>query len=49
MVERDTRPIYGPWRVYTREEEQKQILASLARENDFNRRWNERKDAKNGK
>lgn len=39
--ERDTRPIYGPWRIYTPEEEHEMILASLKRENDFNRRWNE--------
>lgn len=39
---RDTRPIYGPWRIYSKEEENAMIIASLARENDFNRRWNER-------
>lgn len=39
---RDTRPIYGPWRIYSKEEEDAMIMASLARENDFNRRWNER-------
>ena len=37
----DSRPIYGPWRIYTKEEEGEQIMASLKRENDFNRRWNE--------
>lgn len=48
MVERDSRPYYGPWRIYSAEEENEMILASLARENDFNRRWNERKDGSNG-
>lgn len=37
----DSRPIYGPWRIYTKEEENDLIIASLKRENDFNRRWNE--------
>lgn len=37
----DSRPIYGPWRIYTKEEEDAQIMESLKRENDFNRRWNE--------
>lgn len=48
MTERECRPIYGPWRIYTKEEEDKMIMNSLKRENDFNRRWNERKDARNG-
>lgn len=43
---RDTRPIYGPWRIYTKEEEHEQILASLKREDEFNRRWHERKEGK---
>lgn len=37
----DSHPIYGPWRIYSKEEENEMIIASLKRENDFNRRWNE--------
>jgi hypothetical protein len=45
MVERELRPIYGPWRIYTREEETAQIQESLARQNKFNRDWEARKDS----
>ncbi len=48
-MERELRPIYGPWRIYTPEEETKMIQDSLARQNKFNRDWEDRKDAKNGK
>ena len=44
MTERELRPIYGPWRIYTKEEEDRMIMDSLARENDFNRRWWKRKE-----
>lgn len=49
MVERDSRPYYGPWRIYTKEEEDRMIMDSLARENDFNRRWWKRKEENNGR
>ena len=40
---RDSRPIYGPWRIFTREEEDAQIRESLRRQSEFYRRWHERK------
>lgn len=46
MTERELRPIYGPWRIYTREEEEAQIRESLARTNDFYRNWYARKEGK---
>lgn len=42
---RDSRPIYGPWQIFTKEEEHQQIIASLNRENYFNRRWYDRKES----
>lgn len=48
MTERELRPIYGPWRIYTKEEEADQIRASLARQNKFNRDWENRKAERNG-
>lgn len=47
MTERELRPIYGPWRIYTKEEEDRMIMDSLARENDFNRNWEKRKEERN--
>ena len=41
-----SRPIYGPWQVYSKAEENEQIIASLARQNDFYRTWNEKKSGR---
>lgn len=43
LVERVLRPIYGPWRIYTREEEERMIMESLARENERSRNWEARR------
>lgn len=47
MTDRVLRPIYGPWRIYTKEEESAQIMESLARQDKFNRDWEARKEARN--
>ncbi len=46
MTERESRPIYGPWRIYSAEEEAKMTQDSLARQNKFSRDWEARKDRK---
>lgn len=43
MTERELQPIYGPWRIYTKEEEDRMIMDSLARENERSREWEKRR------
>lgn len=39
----DSRPIYGPWQIYFRAEEEAQIRESLQRKSDRYRTWDNRK------